>query len=57
MGLFKLEADGKTATCVSVKLDRSSVNTIEVVEGLKEGDDIILSDTANYDNPEQIRLN
>jgi HlyD family secretion protein len=55
--MFKLEADGKTAVRVKVKLGRSSVNNVEILEGLKEGDIVILSDTSNWDNYDRIRLN
>src|SRR6185295_9540019 len=41
VSLFKISADGKTATRVTVKLGRGSVNTIEVVEGLNVGDQVI----------------
>ncbi|HYV03495.1 MAG TPA: HlyD family efflux transporter periplasmic adaptor subunit [Blastocatellia bacterium] len=57
VGLFRLEDGGTTARRVPVKLGRSSVNTIEILEGLKEGDQVILSDTSAWDNSEQIRLN
>jgi HlyD family secretion protein len=57
VGLFKLEEGGKTAVRVQVRLGRSSVNTIEVLDGLKEGDRVILSDTSAWDNADQIRLN
>ncbi|MEK6300349.1 MAG: HlyD family efflux transporter periplasmic adaptor subunit [Acidobacteriota bacterium] len=56
--LFKLEDGGTTAIRVPVTLGRSSVNTIEVLEGLREGDRVILSDTSSFDDKaEQIRLN
>ena len=55
--VFKYDPDGKTATQVQVKFGRGSVNIIEVLEGLREGDKIILSDTASYDNNDRIRLN
>jgi HlyD family secretion protein len=54
--LFKLEADNRIANRVQVKLGRSSVNTIEIVEGLKPGDQVILSDMAQHDNTERIEL-
>ncbi|HWO01784.1 MAG TPA: HlyD family efflux transporter periplasmic adaptor subunit [Blastocatellia bacterium] len=57
VGLFKLQEGGKTAVRVQVKLGRTSVNTIEVLEGLKEGDRVILSDTSAWDNANEIRLN
>ena len=41
---------------VIVKFGRSSVNTIEVLDGLKEADKIILSDMSAWDNFDQIRL-
>jgi len=46
VGLFKLSPDGQEATLVQVTLGRSSVSTIEVLSGLNEGDQVILSDTA-----------
>lgn len=57
VGLFKLDDDGKGASRVTVKLGRSSVNTIEVVEGLKVGDQVILSDMSAQDQNPRIRLN
>jgi HlyD family secretion protein len=57
VGIFKVDPDGKGATRVQVRLGRTSVNIIEVIDGLKEGDRIILSDTASYDNVDHIRLN
>jgi HlyD family secretion protein len=57
VGLFKLEEDGSTATRVTVRLGRASVSTVEVVEGLKEGDQVVLSDTSAYDAVDRIRLN
>jgi HlyD family secretion protein len=57
VSLFKLDEDGKGASRVTVKLGRSSVNTIEVVEGLKVGDQVILSDMSANDQNPRIRLN
>jgi HlyD family secretion protein len=56
VGLFKLSPDGGTAERVQVKLGRSSVNTIEVLSGLKVGDQVILSDMSAYDSYDRIRL-
>jgi HlyD family secretion protein len=56
VGMFKLEDGGKTAIRVNVKLGRSSVNTIEVLEGLREGDQVILSDTSQWDAANRIQL-
>jgi HlyD family secretion protein len=56
IGIFKLEDDGAEAARVNVKLGRSSVNTIEIVQGLKVGDKVILSDMSAWDNFDRIRL-
>lgn len=55
--IFKLEPDGKYANKVKVAFGRSSVNTIEVKDGLKVGDKVILSDMSAYDSYDRIRLN
>jgi HlyD family secretion protein len=55
--LFKLDQDTKEAQRVPVALGRSSVNTIEVVDGLKVGDQVILSDMSAQDAFNRIRLN
>ncbi len=54
--LFKLGPDGKTAVRVPVKVGRASVNSIQVVEGLQDGDTVILSDMSRWDNTDKIRL-
>ena len=56
LSLFKVDPDGKGATRVSVKVGRASVNNIQVLEGLNEGDTVILSDMSRYDNVDRIRL-
>ena len=55
--LFKLNADNKEAERTPVTLGRTSVNTIEVVDGLKVGDQVILSDMSAQDAYNRIRLN
>jgi HlyD family secretion protein len=55
VGLFKLNAEGE-ATRAQVQLGRSSVNTIEVLGGLQEGDQVVLSDMSAWDQFEKIRL-
>jgi len=57
VSLFKMEADGQHASRVKVNLGRSSVNTIEVLEGLQPGDEVILSDMSAWDAFDRIRLN
>jgi HlyD family secretion protein len=56
IGIFKIIDDGSEAVRVNVKLGRSSVNTIEIVDGLKVGDKVILSDMSAWDNFDRIRL-
>jgi len=56
VGLFKILTDGVNAERVQVKLGRSSVNTMEVLSGLKVGDQVILSDMSAYDAYDRIRL-
>jgi len=55
--LFKLEPDGKYANKVKVTFGRSSVNTIEIKDGLQVGDRVILSDMSQYDQYDRIKLN
>jgi HlyD family secretion protein len=54
--LFKLVNGGKEAVRVPVTLGRASVSTIEVVEGLQPGDEVILSDMSQYDGFDRIKL-
>lgn len=56
ISLFKLDPDGKGAVRVPVKVGRASVNSIEILEGLHEGDTVILSDMSREDNTDRIRL-
>lgn len=56
LSMFKLDPEGNAATRVPVKAGRASVNSIEVLEGLKEGDTVILSDMSRWDNVDHIRL-
>lgn len=56
VGLFRLSPDGQEAERVQVKLGRNSVSTIEIVSGLKEGDQVIISDTSAVDSYNRIRV-
>jgi HlyD family secretion protein len=56
ISLFKLDPDGRTAVRVSLKVGRASVNSIQVLDGLHEGDTVILSDMSRYDATDRIRL-
>jgi HlyD family secretion protein len=55
--LFKIDPDSKGATRVPVKLGRTSVNSIEILDGLRVGDRVILSDMSAMDGHDRIRLN
>ena len=56
VGMFKLVEGGQYAERVNVMLGASSVNEIEVIEGLVEGDIVILSDMSNWDGVDRVRL-
>lgn len=56
VGLFRVDADGKTAHRTQVKLGRASVNTIEVSQGLNVGDLVIISDVSQWDAEERLRI-
>lgn len=57
VSIFKLVSGSSEAVRTPVKLGRSSVNSIEIVNGLQPGDQVILSDTSTWDAHERIRLN
>lgn len=57
VGLFRLVKGTNEALRVRVRLGQASVSTIEVVEGLEVGDEVILSDTSAWDSADRIRLN
>jgi HlyD family secretion protein len=56
ISLFKVDPDGKGAVRVPVKVGQASVNEIQVLDGLHEGDTVILSDMSRWDNFNRIRL-
>jgi HlyD family secretion protein len=57
VGLFRLAEDGDSAVRIQVKLGRSSVNTIEILDGLEENDQVVLSDMSSWDAFDRVRLN
>lgn len=57
VGLFKLTERGNEAVRLTVRLGANSVNTVEVVDGLQEGDIVILSDMSEWDSHDRVRLN
>jgi HlyD family secretion protein len=56
IGLFKIVEDGSEGIRVSVKLGKSSVNAVEILQGLKVGDKVILSDMSAWDAFDRVRL-
>ncbi len=56
ISLFRLSPDNTSAVRTPVKVGRASVNAIQVVEGLHEGDTVILSDMSRYDTTDRVRL-
>lgn len=56
IGMFVLTADGSEAVRQPVRLGRNSVSTVEILDGLKEGDKVIISDTSAQDSYNRIRL-
>jgi HlyD family secretion protein len=56
IGIFKLVGE-EEAIRVPVRLGRTSMTAIQILEGLEEGDRIILSDTSEWDEFDRIRLN
>ncbi len=56
VSLFKLVDDGRAAVRVPVQLGRTSVSTVEVVQGLEVGDQIILSDMSQWDAYDRVQL-
>ena len=56
VSLFKVEEDGAHAARTRVSLGRASVNTIEVLEGLRPGDRVVLSDMSTWDQFDRVRI-
>jgi HlyD family secretion protein len=56
VGLFKFVEDGRYAVRTTVRLGRSSVNSVEILEGLQPGDRVILTDMSQYDQVDRVRI-
>ena len=56
VGMFKVMPKGE-AVRIQVKLGRSSVNTIEILDGLREGEQAVLSDMSAWDAYDRVKLN
>ena len=55
LSLFKVQANGE-AVRTPVRVGRRSVRYLEVLEGLREGDRVILSDMSAYADSDRVRL-
>jgi multidrug resistance efflux pump len=56
VSIFKLTPEGDYAERVTVQLGASSVNDIQVLEGLSEGDVVILSDMSRWDGFDRVKI-
>lgn len=56
ISIFKLDPNGKAGVRVQVTLGRASANSIEIIDGLREGDTVVLSDMSRYDNTDRVRI-
>jgi HlyD family secretion protein len=56
VGLFRVTPNRREAERVQVRFGKSSVNTIEVISGLAEGDEVVLSDMSTWDAFDKVRL-
>jgi multidrug efflux pump subunit AcrA (membrane-fusion protein) len=56
LGLFRLAPGSSEATRVQVRIGRTSVNSVEVLGGLAEGDQVVLSDMTAWDAVERVKL-
>ena len=57
ISLFRLSADEKEAERVQVRIGRVSVQTVEILDGLRIGDKVVLSDMTAWDSHDRLRLN
>jgi hypothetical protein len=56
-GLYRLTADAQFAQKQVVALGQSSVNQIQILSGLKAGDEVIISDTSDWQAHQEIMIN
>ena len=54
--LFRLERDGHAAVRVPVTLGRASFDAVEIVAGLREGDQVILSEMSRFEHVDRVKL-
>jgi HlyD family secretion protein len=56
LSLFRLTPGGQEAVRVQVRTGRTSVQTIEILEGLQPGDRVILSDLSAYEGAARLTI-
>lgn len=56
ISLFRLDPKGNIATRVPVRIGAASVDRVQILRGLKAGDQVILSDTSQWDKYDQIKV-
>ena len=54
--VYVLDSSGKTATKRDIEIGRSNPDYLEVLEGLRPGERVIVSDYSGYEDREKIRL-
>lgn len=56
IGMYVLTADGTEAERRTVKLGATSVSTVQILEGVREGEQVIISDTSSFDSYPRVRI-
>jgi HlyD family secretion protein len=56
VSIFKVTPDGDYADRITIRLGASSVNDMQVLEGLQQGDVVILSDMSRWDGFDRVKL-
>ena len=54
--IYRFESESDLAVRIPVRFGKSSVNTIEILDGLSPGDRIIVSDTSDWDRYDIVQL-
>lgn len=57
MGLYRVSTDGSSAMRIPVQLGQATANQVQVINGLRAGDKIIVSDTSGFEHHDEILLN
>ncbi|HEX2270743.1 MAG TPA: HlyD family efflux transporter periplasmic adaptor subunit [Pyrinomonadaceae bacterium] len=56
IGMYVLTPDGTEAERRTVKLGATSVSTVQILEGVREGEQVIISDTSSFDSYPRVRI-